>query len=530
MTPGPIDVSSAPCPASPGVEPAAVSPSAINLGDHAIGIAEVVRVARHQAKVTLGEGARARVAAARAVVERLAQSSAPIYGVNTALGANTGAPIAPADLAAYQKRAVQARAVGVGAPFAIDIVRAAMFSRAAGMAAGGSGVSPAVLDALLAMLNAGVHPRVPSKGSIGSADLTSLSHLALPLLGEGEAGYQGVLYSGAEALTRAGLVPIMLGAKDGLALISSNAATVGHAALVLTDCGQALDALNVAAALSFEGFRANLSPLDPRVHAARPARGQAFIATRLAGLLHGSALWSPNAARRVQDPLSLRCVTQVHGAAVTTFWRSRDDIELELNHATESPLVVAETGEMLSNGNFHTAALALGFDALGLSLAQIALLCVERCQRLYSPAYSGLPLQLTRRGPGHSGFATLQKTLTALYNELRHLANPASLDCLPVSEAVEDHASMAANVVAKTAAMAPNLRYLAAIELMSAAQAIDLRATDRETLGLGARVAYDAVRSRVPFLDEDRPLGPDVEAVAALIADDKVGAGDLLAW
>lgn len=516
-------------PGSAGVKPATVNLAVINLGDHAITVAEVVRVARQRATVTLGEGARARVAAAREVVERLAQSSAPIYGVNTALGANTGAPIAPADRSAYQKRAVHARAVGVGAPFPVDTVRAAMFSRAAGMAVGGSGVSPEVLDALLAMLNAGVHPRVPSKGSIGVADLASLSHLALPLLGEGQAEYQGILYPGAEALTRAGLSPITLAAKDGLALISSNAATVGHAALVLTDCSRALDALNVAAALSFEGFRANLSPLDPRVHAARPARGQVFIARRLSTLLQGSTLYSPNAARRVQDPLSLRCVTQVHGAAAAMLWRSRDDIELELNSATESPLVLTETNEMLSNGNFHIAELALGFDALGLSLAQIALLCVERCQRLYSPAYSGLPLQLTRRGPEHSGFATLQKTLTALYNELRHLANPASLDCLPVSEAVEDHASMAANVVAKTAAMVPNLRYLAAIELLSAAQAIDLRGTGRETLGEGARVAYDAVRSRVPLLDEDRPLGPDAETVAALIADDKVGVVDLLA-
>jgi histidine ammonia-lyase len=225
----------------------------------------------------------------------------------------------------------------------------------------------------------------------------------------------------------------------------------------------------------------------------------------------------------------LRCVTQVHGAVLELLWRTRDGVEMELNSATESPLVVVDTGEMLSNGNFHLAALALGFDALGLALAQAALLCVERCQRLYSPAFSDLPLQLTRHGPEHSGFATIQKTLTALYNEVRHLANPASLDCLPVSEAVEDHASMATNVVAKTAAMVPNLRYLAAIELLTAAQAIDLRGTDPRTLGAGARAAYTAVRGRVPVLDEDRPLGPDAEAIAALIAKAGIGCSDLLA-
>ncbi len=504
------------------------SPTVILSGGGVV-IADVACVARSSAKVSLSDDARARVVAAREVVDRLVQSGVAIYGVNTALGANTGAPIPDAELARYQRRAVQARAVGVGPPFATDVVRAMLFARACGMAVGRSGVSPVVLDALLAMLNKRVHPVVPSKGSIGAADLAPLSHLVLPLLGEGQAEYEGETVSGLEALRRAGLRPASLAAKDGLALISSNAATVGHAALVLTDCSQALDAFNIAAALSFEGFRANLSPLDPRVHAARPARGQVAVAARLCALLAGSALWAPGAARRVQDPLSLRCVAQVHGAALAALWRARDDVELELNSATESPLVLAETCEMLSNGNFHTAALALGFDAVGLALAQTAMLCVERCQRLYSPAFSDLPLQLTRRGPEHSGFATLQKTLSALYNEVRHLANPASLDCLPVSEAIEDHASMAANVVAKTAAIVPSLRYLAAIELLTAAQAIDLRQSDPAALGAGARVAYAAVRNRVSMLDEDRPLGPDVETLATLIGAGDIGGSDLLA-
>lgn len=500
----------------------------LTLSGRGVTVADVVRVARNEVSVGLSDGARARVEAARAIVDRLALAGVAIYGVNTALGANTGAPIPPNDLATYQKRAVRARAVGVGAPLKTDVVRAMMFARACGMAVGGSGISPAVLDALLAMLNAGVHPVVPAKGSIGAADLAPLSHLALPLLGEGRAEYRGELMSGTEALQRAGLRPVALAAKDGLALISSNAATVGHAALVLTDCSDALDTFNIAAALSFEGFRANLSPLDPRVQAARPARGQLAIAQRLRALLSDSALWAPGAARRVQDPVSMRCVTQVHGAALAALWQARDEVELELNSAAESPLVLAETAEMLSNGNFHTAGLALAFDALGLALAQSALLSVERSQRLYSPAFSDLPLQLTRRGPEHSGFATIQKTLTALYNEVRHQANPASLDCLPVSEAVEDHAPMTANVVVKTAAMVPNLRYLAAIELLTAAQAIDLRGTDPTTLGAGVRVAYTVVRNRVPVLDEDRPLGPDAEAVAALIAAGDIRSGDLL--
>lgn len=501
----------------------------VTLSGRGVTIADVVAVARRRAEVTLAREAKNRIVAARGVVDRLAQSGAAIYGVNTALGANTGKPIPPAELAAYQTRAVQARAVGVGPPLPVDVVRAMMFARAAGMAVGGSGVSPAVLDALLAMLNAGVHPVVPSQGSIGVADLPALSHLALPMLGQGEAEVGGAVLPAAQALARAGLAPVTFGAKDGLALISANAATVGHAALTLADCAAALDALNIAAALTFEGYRANLSPLDPRVQAARPARGQAAIAARLTELLAQSDLWQTNAARRVQDPISLRCVSQVHGAALAALHAARDDVELELNSAADSPLVLVETGEMLSNGNFHIPGLALAFDALGLGLAHAALLCVMRCQKLYSPALSGLPLQLTMRGPEHSGFATLQKTLTSLWNGIRQRANPASLDSLPVSEMVEDHAPMAANVVAKTEAMIPDLRRLAAIELLSAAQAIDLRGTPAAGLGRGAARVYAAVRARVPMLDEDRPLGADVEAVAALVADGALETTDLLA-
>ena len=290
----------------------------VTLTGQGVTIADVVAVARSAAKVALETDARARVAASRAVVDRLVESDVAIYGVTTALGANTGQPLPAEERSAYQRRAVLARAVGIGPRFPTDVVRAMMFARAAGMAVGGSGVSPAVLDALISMLNAGVHPIVPSKGSIGVADLAPLSHMALPLLGLGEAEFGGDVLGGADALSRAGLTPVTLTGKDGLALISANASTVGHAALALHDCAAALDALNVAAALTFEGFRANLSPLDPRLQAARPARGQVAIAQRITDLLVGSALWQTGAARRVQDPLSLRCVSRNSGPSHTS--------------------------------------------------------------------------------------------------------------------------------------------------------------------------------------------------------------------
>ena len=495
----------------------------IVLEGQGVTLADVIRVARDGAVVTLGPTARERMRKARETVDRLARSDEAVYGLTTALGANTGRAIPPGELAAYQERAIRARAVGVGARLATDAVRAMMFARLAGMAVGGSGISPAVFDTLLAMLNAAVHPVVPGKGSIGVADLAPLSHMALPLLAEGSAEYRGEILPAAEALSRAGLAPVAFAAKDGLALISSNAASVGCAALALHDAIAALDALNVAAALAFEAFRANLSPLDPRVQAARPAPGQREVAARLTALLEGSALWSRGAARRVQDPVSFRCVTQVHGAAFAAASSAREQIELELNSAADSPLVLPESGEMLSNGNFHVPGLALAFDAFGIGLAQAAAASVERCLKLFSPAFSDLPLQLTRHGPMHSGFATVQKTLTALYNEIRHAANPASLDFLPVSEAVEDHAPMTPHAIAKSVVIADDLRYLAAIELLTAAQAIDLRDLDPDTLGRGAKAAYDAVRKAVPTLDVDRPIGPDIEAIERLVAAGAIG-------
>jgi len=489
----------------------------IRLGEQPVTLDDVARVARDGEAVEISPIVHGRLAAARAVVERLASAPESIYGVNTALGANTGLPLASDDLADYQRRAVRARAVAVGAPYDRQSVRAMMFARIAGMAAGGSGVSPHVFDALVTLLNSDIVPVVPRIGSISVADLAQLSHVALPLIGEGEAEFGGERLPGGEALRRAGLVPVTLDAKDGLALISANAATVARAALILHQLVRLLDDWLVAVALSFEGFRANLSPLDPRASGARPAPGQVEVAVRLRALLAGSALFAPGAARRVQDPLSLRVVAQVHGAARWMTRLASEQVELELNSATESPLVVAADGVMISNGNFYVPALATALDAMSIALAQAASLAVERCIKFMSPAFTDLPLQLTRHGPAHSGFATVQKTLTGLWAGIRHAANPGSLDFLPVSERTEDHATMALGVAEKLGDAIEKARYLVAIELLIAAQAIDLRDLDRNRLGAGARIAYERVRAAIPALDVDRPLGPDIDRIEALV-------------
>jgi histidine ammonia-lyase len=467
--------------------------------------------------VTLDSSAIARVHAARAVVERLGQGDTPIYGLNSALGANTGARVAPADRAAYQARAVRARAVGIGAPYPAPSVRAILAARIAGMAQGGSGVSPSVLDGLVALLNAGVHPRVPRIGSVGAADLAQLSHLALPLIGEGEAEYRGVVMPGAEALARAGLAPVTLGAKDGLALVSANAAAIGRASLVLHDARTLLDDWLVGVALSFEGFHANLSPLDARAVQARPAPGQVEVAARLRALLAGGAL-PTRAPRRVQDPLSFRVVAQVHGAGLWMLQECERLVELELRSAADSPLVLAEDDVMLSNGNFDAAALTLALQALALALAGMANLAAGRVLRMMAPTLSGLPLQLTRHGPAHSGFATLQKTTTVLATRIRRGAQPAALDGMPVSDSVEDHAPMTLCVVDALASLLDDVRRLVAIEQIVAAQAIDLRGVASASLGVGLREPYARLRAHVAALDEDRPLGPAVDRMAALLA------------
>jgi histidine ammonia-lyase len=491
----------------------------MEIGDRRITILDLVRVATTDTQVSVSQHAIAQVERARERVLRLAANGPPIYGLNSALGANTGAKLAPADLEAYQRRAVRARAVAVGKPYDTISVRAMQFARIAGLVQAGSGVSPQVLQACVDLLNRRVHPVVPRWGSIGVSDMPLLAHLALPLLGEGQAEYLGETFSGADALARAGLKPLTLGAKDGLALFSANAATAARGGLVVYDLLQTLDAWLATIALSYEGYRANASPLRQDTVAARPAAGQVAVAARLRQLLAGGQLLTPGNARRVQDPVSFRVVAQVHGAAQAAAEAARKEVEVELNSAADSPLVMADEDLMLSTGNFHLPATALALDSCAIALAQMASMGVSRCQRFMSPNLTDLPLQLTRHGPAHSGFATIQKTLVVLWSEIRQRANPGSLDYMPVSETIEDHACMSLSVAEKLAEGLERARYLIAIELIIAAQAVDLRGTDRALLGDGARQAYDKVRALVPRLDEDRSMGTDIELICNAVAD-----------
>lgn len=488
----------------------------ITVGTAALKPEDVLGVARGRAKVRLDPAARDRVERGRAVIDRLIRSDQPIYGLNTGLGINRDIKIPQEELAEFQRRIIMSRSINVGPPLPEDVVRAMIFVRVAGIARGGAGVQPSVVDLLIEMLNARVHPIVASYGSLGSGDLGPLAQMALPLIGMGEAIYKDERLSGAEALRRAGLRPVGLQPKDALALCSSNAATIGFGTTVWFDVGEIVELLDIASALSLEGFQGHVGPLDARVGAVHPHPGQIATAAYLRQLLAGSYLWEPGAARGVQDPISFRCVTQVHGAIREALGNVRAALELELNAAADSPIVLIDDDEVISNGNFHIPQVAIGFDALGIALAGAATMLSYRTMKLMMPEFSGLPTSLSPRAAGRSGLAPLQKTIASLHADVRRAANPASLDYLPVANGQEDHATMAFPAVAKTAAMLTSLRYLIALELLVAAQAVDLRGHPQ--LGCGTRAAYESVRSRVVALDDDRELAPDVEVLQGATA------------
>jgi histidine ammonia-lyase len=394
-----------------------------------------------------------------------------------------------------------------------------MLARLNGMARGGAGVSLHVFDRLLDMLNRRIHPIVPSRGSIGMSDLAPLAHMALPLIGMGEVEYLGRRMPALEALSLEGLEPVVLEAKDGLALCSANSASVGHGALVLAGTLDILMCADLVAAFSLEAFEGNVSLFQEQINAVRPHSGQLASAERMRALLAGSGLWD-GASRSIQDPLSFRCVTQVHGACLDALAFVQSTVEIDLNSSGDNPVVLPQEGLIVSNGNFHPAGLAMGFDTLGIVLAQLTSLSTSRTIKLMDPELSGLPPQLTANPGINCGYGVLQKTVTALNAENRFLANPVNLDFVPVANAIEDHATMATQAVFKASRMLENLRYVLAIEFLSAAQAIDLRPDPR--VGPVARAVHRAIREEVPFTPDDQIMATALEAVYKLVASGRL--------
>ncbi len=486
---------------------------AIELGSRATAIDDVVAVARRAAPVTLAPAARERMEASHAALVRAAASGARIYGATTGLGSKVGLAL-DADEPERARRILVGRAIAMGPAASTELVRAAMLARVAGLAAGGSGVSPAVADALLAMLARGVHPVVPTIGSVGEADLGPLAHLALPFVGLGRAELDGEILAGAEALARAGIAAPALSPRDGLALCSSNAFSIGAAALAAADALRLLDMANATVALTLEGFEGNPAPTDPRVVAARPFPGHAWAAAAIRAQLAGSALLAPDGPRLLQDPLPFRCAAVVHGSARDALERLRAAVELELGAAADNPVVV-DGGEVLGSAGFDSTPLAHALEGAALGLAAVARASAARTLQLQDERRTGLPSGLTPIGADRTGLGALGKALGGLLARVRTLALPVSLDSLPLAQGVEDHASQAPLAAARLAELLDALARLIACELVSAAQALDLRPA--RARGTGAEALHAQVRRHVPVLADDRPLGDELEALAASI-------------
>ena len=493
----------------------------IRIGDKAFSIHDVARLALGRRTIELGPAAKARVVASRRIVERYVEGTEPIYGLNTGLGGNIGHRIDREAITAFQTQLLRGRAVGIGPPLPEPVCRAALLARITAAATGGSGLSAGALDMLVALFNRGVTPAIPARGSISAADLALGAHLGLVVIGRGEAWLGGQLLPGAEALAQAGLVPAALEPKDGLALCSHSAASAGLAAVTLSDLAGLLLAAAAVAALAFEAYGANPRIFDPRVAAARPAAGQADAAALFRHRLAGSPLYEH--PRSVQDALSFRCLAPVFGSALSALATARRETEIEINHAGDNPLVLLDDGVIMPTPNFHTPALAVACDALAIALAQLAAAAGQRVVKLMNPALSGLPRFLSPVGGASAGFVTQQKTAAALCAEIRQAAMPASLDAMPVSDSVEDHAPMTFLAIRKLAGQLEPLRLLVGLEAMVAAQAADLRVDG--ALSPRAAALRALVRSLVPQLVEDRETGCDATAIAALMArDDTIAA------
>jgi len=469
------------------------------------------------AHVAFSEAAVAAMQASRAVVDGAVARGDVVYGVNTGFGNFADVRIGPADLEALQRNLVRSHAAGVGPVLPILETRALMVLRANVLAKGFSGARVETAQLLVECLNRGIHPRVPEQGSVGaSGDLAPLAHVALLLIGEGECEFKGAGMKAPEALAAAGLKPVTLAAKEGLALINGTQLMTGIAGLALLEAETLARTADVIAAMSVDALLGTDVAFDPRIHAARPHAGQGASARNLRRLLTGSAMReSHRNCGRVQDAYSLRCAPQVHGATRDVMAFVRRTIEIEMNSATDNPMVFSDAGVLLSGGNFHGEPVAMAADFLAIATAELGGISERRTERLVNPSLSGLPAFLTEDGGLRSGFMMAHVTAAALASENKSLAHPASVDSITTSANKEDHVSMGPIAARKARSVVANVRRILAIEALAAAQAIEFHRPLKTSDALEA--VHAALRASVQNYNADRVMGPEIEAAAELV-------------
>ncbi len=498
----------------------------LRLGDDTLTLEALAEVARGGRTVEIGGAARAAMDRARRVVDQVVaggDASPAVYGVNTGFGALAEVRISSGQVAQLQKNLVRSHAAGVGQPLAREAVRAMMLLRAAVLATGRSGARTVCCERLCELLAAGVHPVIPARGSVGaSGDLAPLAHLALGMIGEGEAEYRGETMSAAEALSRAGIPALVLEAKEGLTLLNGTQHMTAVGGLAVLDAEVTCRIADVAGAMSLEALKGTVRAFDERVIAARPHPGQIAVGAVLRALLAGSEIAeSHKDCGKVQDPYSLRCMPQVHGASRDILAYVRTVLEREIGSSTDNPLVFVDGpdgDEMISGGNFHGQPVAMALDAAAIAVAELANISERRVEQLVNPHLSsGLPPFLAPDSGLNSGFMIAQVSAAALVSENKVLAHPASVDSIPSSAGREDHVSMGATAALKLAMIHDHVRTVLAIELLCAAQGLDLRRPLRTTKPLEA--VHAVIRAKVPAMMVDRPLSPDIAAVRAMIDD-----------
>lgn len=489
----------------------------LELDGNSLTLAQLERAARGGAEVRLSSRGREEMERSRALVERFVSEGRTVYGITTGFGVFSEVVIPPHETRELQRNLILSHCAGVGEWYPEEVVRAMIVLRANALAKGYSGIRTSVVDALLALYASGATPLVPARGSVGaSGDLAPLAHLAAALMGVGQIRIDGEVIDAGAALARIGIEPVVYEAKEGLAMINGTQAICAAGGLAVARALRLLDLADVAAAMSLDSLKGTDAAFDERIHAVRPHPGQRTVAGRMRRLLAGSVIReSHRDCGKVQDAYSLRCIPQVHGAVRDALEFVSGRFAIEINSATDNPLIFAEDELSISGGNFHGAPVALACDVAAIALTDLASISERRIERLVNPNLSELPAFLVERGGLHSGFMIAQVTAAALVSESKALSHPASVDSIPTSANKEDHVSMGPAAAWKLGKVVDNLEYVLAIELLCAAQALDFHRPQRSSDLLEA--AHEIVRSRVRQWDGDRYLYADIAAVKDLL-------------
>ena len=489
----------------------------IEIDGESLRIEDVISVAKDFSLVRLSRNAVKKIKNAREVVEEIIEKDSIAYGIKTGFGELCDVSIPKDDMKKLQENLIRSTAAGVGDHFPEEVVRATMLLSANSLSKGFSGVRLEVVSTLIDMLNKEVYPLVPEKGSVGaSGDLAPLAHIALVLMGEGEAFHNGKKYDGKKALAQANIKPLELESKEGLALINGTQVMTAIASLTIYDAEHLIKTAEIASSVSLEALKGTDRAFDEKISSVRKHEGQKNCAHNLRSLLKDSEIIASHRdCSKVQDAYTIRCIPQVLGASKDAAEYARKIVEIEINSSTDNPLIFSKTNEVISAGNFHGQPIALTMDFLGIAIAEIGNFSERRTARLVDKRLSGLPAFLTEKSGLNSGFMIAQYTAASLVSENKILAHPASVDSIPTSANQEDHVSMGTIAARKAQEILKNVRYVIAIELLCASQGLEFIKPLKA--GIGAQTAYEFIRKKVPRLEEDRVLHYDIEKIASLI-------------